>query len=209
MSSAQTQPRPSDVHVFARAERERFRTAANAVTAVRTVAAVAVATAAAAQQSLALLLLSLALYWVGDVADGAVARLTGRETRIGAVFDIVSDRLCAAAFYLGLAWLIPATAIPAAIYLTQFMVVDMWLSLAFLAWPITSPNYFYVVDRTLWQWNWSKPAKALNSAAFAVLLVLTRDPWLGAGVALALLALKSWSAFRLGKLGMPIPGSMS
>jgi len=205
--STQTQTSPPDLRVFARVDRERFRTAANGVTAVRTAAAVALAMGAAVEQSLALLLLSLATYWVGDVADGAVARLTGRETRIGAVFDILSDRLCAAAFYVSLAWLIPSTAIPAAIYLTQFMVVDMWLSLAFLAWPITSPNYFYVVDRTLWQWNWSKPAKAVNSAAFALLLVLTRDVWLGLGVATALLALKTWSAFRLGRLGLPIPGS--
>jgi CDP-diacylglycerol---glycerol-3-phosphate 3-phosphatidyltransferase len=205
--STQTQtPHPS-IAVFARVERERFRTAANVVTVVRTVAAVAVAVAAAAQQSLSLLLVSLAVYWVGDVADGAVARLTGRETRIGAVFDILCDRLCAASFYVGLAWLVPSTAIPVAIYLTQFMVVDMWLSLAFLAWPITSPNYFYVVDRTLWQWNWSKPAKAVNSAAFALLLVFTRDAWLGAGIAAGLLALKTWSAFRLGKLGLPIPGA--
>ena len=185
--STQTQTSPPDLRVFARVDRERFRTAANGVTAVRTAAAVALAMGAAVEQSLALLLLSLATYWVGDVADGAVARLTGRETRIGAVFDILSDRLCAAAFYVSQAWLIPSTAITAA----------------------TSPNYFYVVDRTLWQWNWSKPAKAVNSAAFALLLVLTRDVWLGVVVATALLALKTWSAFRLGRLGLPIPGSQS
>jgi CDP-diacylglycerol--glycerol-3-phosphate 3-phosphatidyltransferase len=207
--STRTKTPPPSIRVFARVERERFRTAANAVTVVRTVAAVTVAIAAAAQQSLSLLLLSLAIYWVGDVADGAVARVTDRETRIGAVFDILCDRLCAASFYVGLAWLVPSSAIPVAIYLAQFMVVDMWLSLAFLAWPITSPNYFYVVDRTLWQWNWSKPAKAVNSAAFALLLVITRDAWLGAGIAAGLLALKTWSAFRLGKRGLPIPGSLA
>jgi len=206
--STQIQPPPPSIRVFATVEREKFRTAANGVTVVRTVAAVAVALAAATEQSLSLLMLSLAIYWVGDVADGAVARLTGRETRIGAVFDILCDRLCSAAFYVGLAWLVPSTAVPVAIYLAQFMVVDMWLSLAFLAWPITSPNYFYVVDRTLWQWNWSKPAKAVNSAAFALLLVITRDAWLGAGIAACLLALKAWSAFRLGRLGLPIPGSL-
>jgi CDP-diacylglycerol---glycerol-3-phosphate 3-phosphatidyltransferase len=207
--STQTQTPLSHSRVFARADRETFRTAANGVTAVRTTAAVALATGAATEQSLSLLLMSLATYWAGDVADGAVARMTGRETRIGAVFDILCDRFCAAAFYVGLAWLVPSTAIPAAIYLAQFMVVDMWLSLAFLAWPITSPNYFYVVDRALWRWNWSKPAKAANSAVFALLLVLTRDALLGAVVATGLLALKTWSSFRLGKRGLPIPGGLT
>jgi CDP-diacylglycerol--glycerol-3-phosphate 3-phosphatidyltransferase len=207
--STQTQTPLSHSRVFARADRETFRTAANGVTAVRTTAAVALATGAATEQSLSLLLMSLATYWAGDVADGAVARMTGRETRIGAVFDILCDRFCAAAFYVGLAWLVPSTAIPAAIYLAQFMVVDMWLSLAFLAWPITSPNYFYVVDRALWRWNWSKPAKAANSAVFALLLVLTRDALLGAVVATGLLALKTWSSFRLGKRGLTIPGGLT
>ena len=66
------------------------------------------------------------------------------------------------------------------IYLAEFMVVDCFLSLAFLAWPMRSPNYFYVVDRTLWLWNWSKPGKAVNSSLFAVLLLVTGWVWVGA-----------------------------
>jgi CDP-diacylglycerol---glycerol-3-phosphate 3-phosphatidyltransferase len=206
LSGARPKRRSRGEGRLASADRETFLTAANAVTAVRTVAAVTVAMAAASYQSLALLLVALGVYWVGDIADGAVARLTGRETRIGAVFDILSDRLCAAAFYVGLTWLYPSLWVPVAIYLAQFMVVDTFLSLAFLAWPISSPNYFYVVDRTLWKWNWSRPGKVVNSGAFAVLLVLTQDAWLGAGLAAALFALKAWSTVRLSRLGLPIPG---
>ena len=46
--------------------------------------------------------------------DGQVARMFDCETRTGAVLDILSDRLCAAAFYIGLAWLEPhlAPAVP-------------------------------------------------------------------------------------------------
>jgi CDP-diacylglycerol---glycerol-3-phosphate 3-phosphatidyltransferase len=192
---------------MASADRESFLTAANAVTAVRTVAAVTIGMGAAAQQSLSLLLVSLAVYWVGDIADGTVARMTGRETRIGAVLDILSDRLCAAVFYLGVVWLLPDLWVPVAIYLAQFMVVDTFVSLAFLAWPLISPNYFYVVDRTLWKWNWSKPGKAANSAAFAVLLLVTEDVWLGTAIAVGLLGLKTWSVVRLTRLGLPIPHS--
>ncbi|MPZ62869.1 MAG: alcohol phosphatidyltransferase [Propionibacteriales bacterium] len=189
----------------ARPGHESFTTLANLVTVLRTIGAVGLAMVAAQQGSLALLLASLAVYWIGDVADGWVARLTHHETRIGAVFDILCDRLCAGAFYMGLAWLQPDLAIPIGIYLLQFMAVDAFLSMAFLAWPILSPNYFYVVDRTLWRWNWSKPGKAINSAAFAVLLVLTQNPWLGSGVALCLLGLKVASTVRLSRLGLPIP----
>jgi CDP-diacylglycerol---glycerol-3-phosphate 3-phosphatidyltransferase len=151
------------------------------------------------------LVISLAVYWVGDIIDGAVARGLGCETRIGAVLDILSDRLCAAAFYLGLIWLEPVLALPVVVYLADFIVIDGFLSIAFLAWPIRSPNYFHVVDRTIWLWNWSKPAKAANSAVFAVILLLTREPWVGLGIAGALLVVKCLSVARLTRLGLPIP----
>lgn len=191
--------------VYADPSAERLGTAANVVTVVRTAAAVVLAGLAVQAGSLTLLVASLAVYWVGDVADGTVARLTGTETRIGAVLDILSDRLCAAAFYLGLSWLSPHLVWPVLVYLAEFMVVDAFLSLAFLAWPIRSPNYFHVVDRPLWLWNWSKPGKAANSAIFAVLLLVTGSAALGLLVATALLVLKVISLTRLVRIGLPVP----
>ena len=184
---------------------ERLGTSANYVTAVRTVVAVALAVLAAAERDLVLLVAALGVYWVGDIADGVVARRRRCETRIGAVLDILCDRCCAAAFYVGLVWLQPELGLPVAIYLLEFMVVDCLLSLAFLAWPIRSPNYFFVVDRPLWVWNWSKPGKAVNSSLFAVLLLVTGLVWLGVAIALTLLALKCASLVRLVRIGLPIP----
>lgn len=184
---------------------ERLGTPANVITLVRTVAAVATAGVAAQQESLTLLVVSLAVYWVGDILDGAVARLRGCETRIGATLDILSDRFCAASFYLGLVWLMPDLTWPVMVYLAEFMVIDCFLSLAFLAWPIRSPNYFFVVDRRLWLWNWSKTGKAVNSSIFAVLLLVTESVVLGLVVALALLLLKCASLVRLMRLGLPVP----
>lgn len=184
---------------------ERLGTPANVITLVRTVAAVATAGVAAQQESLTLLFVALAFYWVGDILDGAVARLRGCETRIGATLDILSDRFCAASFYLGLVWLMPDLTWPVMVYLAEFMVVDCFLSLAFLAWPIRSPNYFFVVDRRLWLWNWSKTGKAVNSSVFAVLLLVTESVVLGLVVALALLLLKCVSLVRLMRLGLPVP----
>ena len=153
--------------------RERLDTPATFVTLVRTVASVTLAAIAASQGSKTLLVVALVVHWVGDSLDGWVARLRDCETRTGAVIDILSDRLCAAAFYVGMAWLEPHLAPAIFVYLAMFMVVDCFLSLGFLAWPNTSPNYFYVIDRGLWLRNWSHPAKAVNSGLFAVLLLVT------------------------------------
>jgi CDP-diacylglycerol--glycerol-3-phosphate 3-phosphatidyltransferase len=196
---------PGTPDVYADPAKERLGTPANVVTLVRTVAAVGLAGSAAQQESLTLLIAGLAVYWVGDIADGLVARMMGCETRVGAVLDILSDRFCSAAFYLGLVWLMPGLVWPVMVYLAEFMVLDCLLSLAFLAWPIRSPNYFHVVDRTLWRWNWSKPGKAANSAIFAVLLLLTESAALGLVVATALLTVKSVSLVRLMRLGLPVP----
>jgi CDP-diacylglycerol--glycerol-3-phosphate 3-phosphatidyltransferase len=191
--------------VYADPAKERIGTSATLITGIRTVAAVVLAALAARQGSQSLLVAALVVYWVGDSLDGFVARIRGCETRIGAVLDILCDRFCAAAFYVGLVWLHHDFALPVFIYLAEFMAIDCFLSLAFLAWPIRSPNYFYVVDRPLWKWNWSKPGKAVNSSMFAVLLLVTGWVWLGVVIATALLALKCASLVRLGRIGLPIP----
>ena len=139
--------------------------------------------------------------------DGFYARVRDCETRIGAVLDIMCDRLNAAAFYIGLAWLQPDLSPAIFVYLAEFMVVDCFLSIAFLAWPVRSPNYFFVVDRPIWLWNWSKPAKAVNSALFAVLLLVTGWMWVGLVIASALLVLKCVSLHRLVRIGLPVPGA--
>lgn len=189
----------------ARPERERLMTVPTVITFVRTVATIVLALAGAREHSLRLLLAALAVYWVGDLADGAAARVLNQETRIGATLDIMCDRICAALFYVGFAWYDPSMSVPVGIYLAEFMVIDLFLSLAFLAWPTSSPNYFYLIDRRLWLWNWSKPGKAANSALFAVLMVWTREPWLAGAIATALLGLKVASLVQLMRLQLPVP----
>jgi CDP-diacylglycerol--glycerol-3-phosphate 3-phosphatidyltransferase len=190
----------------ARPERERVFTWATIITFVRTAATLALAFAAAKDQSLTLLLWALGTYWVGDSIDGIVARIMDEETRTGAALDIMCDRISAAAFYLGFAWYDPSMAIPVAIYLSEFMVLDLYLSLAFLQWPLVSPNYFYLVDRRLYLWNWSRPGKTLTSGLFAVYMVIVREPWSAAAIAAGLFALKAVSMGWMTKLGVPVPG---
>ena len=193
---------PDNIYVIGE---ERLFTGATIITLIRTVVSAGLAAWAAAEQNLTLLVIALAVYWVGDMADGAWARWRDCETRIGAVIDIMCDRFNAGAFYFGLAWLQPDLAPAIFVYLAEFMVVDFFLSIAFLAWPVRSPNYFFVIDRPIWLWNWSKPAKAVNSALFAVLLLVTGWMWLGLAIALALLILKCVSMRRLMLIGLPTP----
>jgi CDP-diacylglycerol--glycerol-3-phosphate 3-phosphatidyltransferase len=186
-------------------ERERIFTTATIITFVRTAITLALAFAAARDESLTLLLWALGTYWVGDSIDGIVARVMNQETRTGAALDIMCDRISAAAFYIGFAWYDPTMAFPVVVYLAEFMVLDLYLSLAFLQWPLVSPNYFYLVDRRLYLWNWSRPGKTLNSGLFAVYMVIVREPWSAAAIAAGLFALKAVSMGWMVRLRVPVP----
>ncbi|MFL6061934.1 MAG: CDP-alcohol phosphatidyltransferase family protein [Marmoricola sp.] len=207
--------RPDQLDVWATPESERFLTPATIITFIRTTACIALVGVAIHRgvpdgsgfwsPALKMLAIALVVYWAGDSLDGQVARRMHHETRIGAVIDIMCDRFCCAAFYLGLAWLHPVFTIPVVLYLAEFMVIDFFLSIAFLAWSIRSPNYFYVVDSAIYRLNWSHPAKAVNSALFAVLLLATRSALLGGVIAAGLLVFKIVMLVRLARIGLPIP----
>jgi len=182
---------------------DKWLTWANLITAVRTAGCVVLTMLAIAQNSTTLLFAGLLVYWVGDMADGMVARLLHRETRIGGIFDILCDRLCVALFYLTYASWHHAMLIPIAIFMTQFMVLDNFLTLSFQRWPLKSPNYFYLVDKMIYKWNWSRPAKALNSSALVLVMVITGSPIAAGILAAAIFVLKVMSLRRLQQIGMP------
>ncbi|MFF0257021.1 CDP-alcohol phosphatidyltransferase family protein [Micromonospora zamorensis] len=178
----------------------------NAITAVRTAVSVALAVAALTHRSVQLLVAAYLIYWIGDILDGAAARALGQETRTGAVFDIVADRACTSACAAALVVLRPATALPVAVFLVQFMVIDQLLSLMFLRWPLLSPNYFASVDRRIYRWNWSPPAKALNTAA-VVTLAIVAPTAVAVTFALAVAAVKVISLVCAAKLPAGLPHS--
>jgi CDP-diacylglycerol--glycerol-3-phosphate 3-phosphatidyltransferase len=173
----------------------------NRVTLIRTVIAMAVATYAFRTEQLPWLVVGYFSYWFGDSLDGWVARRRNEESLSGAVFDIVCDRACS--FLLAAAFMTtyPDTIGPLAIYLIQFGVLDTMLTFSFLLWPwILSPNYFYKVDRPIYLWNWSKPAKAMNTGAVVISLIVageTGAQWLPYTVAIAALVVKVVSSYRL------------
>jgi len=189
--------------------RETWLTWANLVTAVRVAAAMACFVTAALTGSEAWNFAGLAVYWLLDIADGGIARALKQETRIGAQLDILSDRLLIGAFYANyLRWHV-GMAIPIAMHLLQFVVLDQYLSHQFMRWPCLSPNYFDEVDRPVWTWNWSPVGKVANGALVTGAIVLSA--WAGwswivpALVSAAVISVKIWSTVRLARLPAPEP----
>ena len=131
--------------------------------------------------------------------DGWSARRLGQETRAGAVLDIVSDRACTSVLCAGLVTVLPGVTPVAIVFLLSFMVLDTMLSLAFLCWPVLSPNYFHLVDRRVWELNWSPLAKAANTAGVVGAVAIGLHG-VALVVALAIAALKVWSSVRVVRL---------
>lgn len=186
--------------------RETLATLPSLITVVRTLLSVIFAIYAAVGGGLPWLIAAIAVYWVGDIADGLVARLTGRETRSGAVFDIMADRLCVALIYLIFGFWNPELLWAIGLYLTEFIFIDGFLSLTFLFWPLLSPNYFYLVDKRIYDLNWSPVGKASNSAIFLLATIIFQNVYLSATIASVIIAIKIYSIVRLYKVvGIPLP----
>jgi CDP-diacylglycerol--glycerol-3-phosphate 3-phosphatidyltransferase len=189
----------------------------NLITVIRTVGAIALGIVALLLASWVFLLIAYLTYWLGDIADGRTARALKQETRLGGVFDILSDRACSTMCIAAFIVIQPAAAPALGLYFVQFVVLDCLLSLGFLHWPeVLSPNYFYVVDRPIWRMNWSQPAKALNTGLLIVLLVglpyVHAPLWIAAIVAGAQIVVKLWSGWRMLRLttvqtAPPAPGA--
>ncbi len=175
---------------------EPIRTWANLITVIRTVAALVLGFVGAVQGSFTLLVIGYLVYWIGDSADGNVARFLKQETRQGAVFDIICDRANTCVLAIGYMAYDPGRSVPLSVYLLQFMVIDMVLTLSFLFWPLVSPNYFNRVDRPIFLLNWSKTAKTANTT---VVVTLTAIGWIipATVVASVVLLMKVWSLHRI------------
>ncbi|MGH8573639.1 MAG: CDP-alcohol phosphatidyltransferase family protein, partial [Gammaproteobacteria bacterium] len=153
------------------------------------------------------LLAALLCYWIGDIADGLLARLTHHESRTGAVLDVLADRLSVCLVVVSYVTMYPQAALPAAVFLLQFVVLDAYLTLAFTRWSLLSPNYFWLVDDTVYRLNWSPPAKATNTAAVVLVVLVTGSMVAATALAAAVLAVKAYSTLRLARL--PVPSALS
>lgn len=192
-------------HGWVLPEKDTLITAASFITLFRTILSVSIALYAFINHNQTMLFVALLVYWVGDIADGIIARLYRCEMRSGALLDIVADRLCVGVIYLIYAVFHPEMAIAIGIYLIEFMFLDSFLSLSFLFWPILSPNYFYLVDKEIFNLNWSVLAKIANSSFFLLATVIFGNPVLSILIAIVVSAVKIYSLNRLYKIGIPKP----
>lgn len=186
---------------------ETWWTAPNVVTAVRTAGTVVLSGAATAEGDQVLLVGALVCYWVGDIADGLLARLVHQETRTGAVLDVLADRLCVCLVVIIYVTSHPAAALPAGVFLLQFVVLDTYLTLSFRNWSLLSPTYFGLVDATVFRLNWTPAAKATNTAAVVLVVLVTGAMGFATLLALVMLAVKAYSLARLARL--PVPAALS
>lgn len=184
-------------------KKDTLLTYASGLTLTRTVLAVIFAVLAAVHGNQWLLLMGLLCYWIGDIFDGILARLLKQEMRSGAVFDIMADRLCVSLIYLIYGWMHPEMLWPIGLYLFEFMFIDGFLSLAFLFWPLLSPNYFYLVDRRIFALNWSPLGKMTNSSLFLFATVFIGSPLVSTVIAVVVLGVKLYSLRRLYQIGIP------
>ena len=176
--------------------------AANVVTVLRTVASLALVATAAVQHSWPWLVAGYLTYWIGDSADGNIARWRHQETRFGAVFDVVCDRINCISCALVLLLFIDAPW-PVAVFLFQFVVVDLPLTLLPMRWPVLSPNYFHLIDRIAYTANWHVVAKVTNTTLLVTLLVFVPDQRVALVAASTVLAIKVWSLWRVLRLTVP------
>lgn len=182
---------------------EQWVTAPTTVTALRTLGTVVAWVMAVTTQSETWLLWALLCYWVGDIADGLLARLTRRETRTGAVLDVLADRLCVCLVVITYVTIHPSAAVPAAVFLSQFVTLDTYLTLTFARWSLLSPNYFALVDPLVHRLNWSPPAKVTNTSVVIVVWLLTGSTLLTTAFATVVLAIKTLSVLRVSRLPVP------
>lgn len=186
---------------------EQWATAPNVVTAARVLGTVLCWAVAVTTDEAGWLLAALLCYWIGDIADGLVARVLDRETRTGAVFDVLADRLSVCLVVVGYVTLHPSAAPPAAVFLLQFVVVDAYLTLTFARWSLLSPNYFGLVDTTVYRLNWSTPAKMTNTGAVVLVVLFTGSIPAATVLASVVLLVKAYSVVRVARL--PVPAALS
>lgn len=185
--------------------REPLGTWPNVVTAVRVVLALALVGVALGTGDSRYLLAALAVYLVLDMVDGIAARRLRQETRAGALFDVLGDRVSSMAIWIPWAVLHPDVIAPVLVYALEFVVVDGLLSTLWLAWPLLSCNYVARVDPVVYRLNWSTPAKAANSGCLLVLVLLWPQPVLGVIGVGGILLVKLYCLVRLHRL-LPAPG---
>lgn len=199
--------KPCDHHGCTTVLGETWLNPPNVVTALRLAATLVLVALAIREGSATLATIAVLSYWLGDSADGLVARLTHTETRTGAELDVLADRLSVCCVVVAYVTLHNEMFVPAAVFLVQFVVLDTYLTLSYRNWSLLSPNYFHLVDPLVYRLNWSLPAKGLNTGAVVLTALVTGSALAATLLALAVAVVKVYSLVRISRL--PRPATLS
>jgi CDP-diacylglycerol---glycerol-3-phosphate 3-phosphatidyltransferase len=182
---------------------------ANGLTLVRSVLASCVLGVAVYQESRALLIAGLVASWVGDVADGHLARSKGCETVLGAQVDGLADRLTALWVVVGAVLIAKGSGITVAAAVAvwlQFGVLDHALSAQFVRHDRWTADEFHLDDVVAWRLNWAPLAKVLSNVPVGLLAVGGIGTWGALAGAALLLVIRTGSSLRL-LAGLPAQAS--
>lgn len=173
----------------------------NVITVIRFVGSLVFFVLAIVKMDLTYNFIGLVIHWIGDIADGNWARLFKQETIVGAEIDIIADRVGFLFFYVLYLIFKPELALPVALFVINFAFVDFYLSYQFIKFGLISINYFYKVDRTVYQLNFSLLAKPANTVVVTLTLIFFPQFWVFAAVfAAGLIVVKCYSIYRLYQL---------
>ncbi len=182
---------------------DRLWSEATGITLLRLVTSLVFFILAILKQDITFNYIALGIHWAGDVLDGFIARRFKQETIPGAELDLIADRIETLFFFVIFLHFRPQLIIPVGIYILNFAFVDFYLGYQFNKFGIISPNYFDRIDSTVYRFNFSPPAKFINSTVVTLLLIFFPQIWpVAALLAVVLLGVKSYSVYLLhGKSG--------
>ncbi len=173
----------------------------NVITVIRFVGSLVFFMLAIVKKDLTYNYVGLVVHWIGDVVDGNWARFFKQETIVGAEIDIIADRVGFLFFYVLYLVFKPELALPVALFVINFALIDFYLSYQFLKFDLISINYFYKVDRTVYKLNFNFLGKAANTVVITLTLIFFPQFWLFATVfAVGLIFVKCYSIYRLFQL---------
>lgn len=190
------------IQLFKPKEPQNLYSEPNIITVLRLILSLSFFILAIQKRSPTYNFIGLGIHWLGDVLDGFYARRFKQETILGAEIDIIADRIETLFFYINFLFFRPNLFLPVAIYIIDFAFVDFYLSYQFLKYDIISPNYFYKVDQTVYNLNFSPVGKFCNSAVVTLLLIfLPQFHLVAAALASILIGVKAFSIHLLKKTG--------
>ena len=189
------------IKIFSPLPPESIFSIPNVITLVRFVGSIVFFMLAIVKMNLTYNYIGLVIHWIGDMVDGNCARFFKQETIVGAEIDIIADRVGFLFFYVIYLVFKPELALPVALFVINFALIDFYLSYQFLKFDLISINYFYKVDQIVYKLNFSFLGKPANTVVITFTLIFFPQFWLFATVfAVGLIVVKCYSIYRLHQL---------